>query len=76
MNSLKAAGISVTLPPDVIIELAGRVASSWSGALTLNFKEGEILSFEVTEKRRVVRETHVSRVPKERNNSHGPELSD
>jgi len=60
MNSLKASGSSIVLPTELREVLLKKISESWSGTVTLNLKEGYIISFEVAEKHRIARETHVS----------------
>ena len=43
------------LPPVVAEAIAAKVRSGWSGTLTLNFKDGKVLSYEVTEKHRLTK---------------------
>lgn len=69
MNSLKMSASSFTLPADLMVVLGEKITSGWTGTISLNFKEGEIVAFETTEKKRVSRETHVR--PLKEENVHG-----
>lgn len=51
------------IPPELQKYLDALRAKGWTGTLSLNLKEGEIIAFEVTEKHRISRETHASRGP-------------
>lgn len=74
--NLRASGTSIVLPIEISNEIISRISSHWTGSLTLNFKEGEILAIETTEKKRIDRrETHESRDPR-KGNSHGQQLPD
>lgn len=48
------------LPPEVRQAHAEKTAAGWSGIIALNYKDGEIISIELTEKKRLQRETHAS----------------
>lgn len=52
-----------------MVVLGEKITSGWTGTISLNFKEGEIVAFETTEKKRVSRETHVR--PLKEENVHG-----
>lgn len=69
MNSLKMSASSFILPADLMAALGEKITSGWTGTIGLNFKEGEIVAFEITEKKRVARETHVR--PLKEENVHG-----
>lgn len=57
------------IPSPILAEIESRNRSSWSGTLALNFKDGQVIAYEVTEKHRIQQETHVSPAP--RGQQHG-----
>lgn len=67
---------SPPLPAEIAAALETRRARAWSGTITLHLKDGEVLSYELTEKHRITRETHVSPSSSTRRIQHGEQLPD
>jgi len=55
----------MTLPPELERAIWGRMVNGFTGTISMDVKEGEIVSFNVSEKTRIARETHASPVPTE-----------
>lgn len=52
------------IPAAVESDILARQRTNWTGKLVLNFKDGRIIAYDVTESKRLQQETHVSPAPR------------